>query len=78
MTVMPLTEAQCSGAIGLFGEKYGDQVKVYDMGPWSKETCGGPHVEHLGQLSKFKIIKQESIGAGLRRIKAVLLDEGRV
>jgi len=75
MTVMPLAEAQKSGAIGLFGEKYGDQVKVYDMGPWSKETCGGPHVEHLGQLSHFKIIKQESIGAGLRRIKAVLIDQ---
>lgn len=75
MTVMPLAEAQKSGAIGLFGEKYGDQVKVYDMGPWSKETCGGPHVEHLGQLGCFKIIKQESIGAGLRRIKAVLINE---
>jgi alanyl-tRNA synthetase len=44
------------------------------MGPWSKETCGGPHVEHLGQLSHFKIIKQESVGAGLRRIKAILED----
>ncbi|MFH0837989.1 MAG: alanine--tRNA ligase [Patescibacteria group bacterium] len=74
MKVVPLEEAKCSGAIGLFEEKYGDQVKVYDMGPWSKETCGGPHVERLGQLSGFKIIKQESIGAGLRRIKAVLID----
>lgn len=77
MTVMPLAEAQKSGAIGLFGEKYGDQVKVYDMGPWSKETCGGPHVEHLGQLGHFKILKQESVGAGLRRIKAVLLNEDK-
>ena len=74
MRVVPLKEAKCSGAIGLFEEKYGDMVKIYDMGPWSKETCGGPHVEHLGQLSGFKITKQESVGAGLRRLKAVLID----
>ncbi|MBN2307001.1 alanine--tRNA ligase [Candidatus Peregrinibacteria bacterium] len=74
MKVLPLEEAKKSGAIGLFEQKYGDQVKVYDMGPWSKETCGGPHVEHLGQLSHFKITKEQSIGAGLRRIKAVLTD----
>ena len=72
MKIVSLKEAKCSGAIGLFEEKYGDQVKVYDMGPWSKETCGGPHVEHLGQLSHFKIIKEQSVGAGLRRIKAIL------
>ncbi len=75
MRVISKEEAKSSGAIGLFEEKYGDQVKVYDMGPWSKETCGGPHVEHLGQLSKFKIIKEKSIGAGLRRIKAILIDD---
>lgn len=75
MKVAPIEEAKCEGAIGLFEEKYGDTVKIYDMGPWSKETCGGPHVEHLGQLSKFKITKEQSIGAGLRRIKAVLIDE---
>lgn len=75
MKVMSLEEAKKLGAIGLFEQKYGDQVKVYDMGPWSKETCGGPHVEHLGQLSHFKIIKQESVGAGLRRIKAILTGE---
>ena len=75
MEIIPIEEAKCRGAIGLFEEKYGDTVKIYDMGPWSLETCGGPHVEHLGQLSHFKIIKEQSIGAGLRRIKAVLLDE---
>jgi alanyl-tRNA synthetase len=74
MRVVSIEEAKCEGAIGLFEEKYGDKVKIYDMGPWSKETCGGPHVEHLGQLSQFKIIKEQAIGAGLRRIKAVLVD----
>ncbi len=75
MKVVPTKEAKCEGAIGLFEEKYGDTVKIYSMGPWSKETCGGPHVEHLGELSTFKIIKEKSIGAGLRRIKAILVDE---
>ena len=75
MEIVPVEEAKRRGAIGLFEEKYGDTVKIYDMGPWSLETCGGPHVEHLGQLSHFKISKQESIGAGLRRIKAVLIDK---
>jgi alanyl-tRNA synthetase len=42
------------------------------MSPWSKEICGGPHVEHLGQLGKFKILKEESSSAGIRRIKAIL------
>lgn len=74
MKVVPTKEAKCEGAIGLFEEKYGDTVKIYSMGPWSKETCGGPHVKNLGELSKFKIIKEKSIGAGLRRIKAVLVD----
>lgn len=74
MKVVPTKDAKCEGAIGLFEEKYGDMVKIYDMGPWSKETCGGPHVEHLGQLSHFKIIKEQSIGAGLRRIKAILAE----
>jgi alanyl-tRNA synthetase len=72
MEVIPIEEAKCRGAIGLFEEKYGDKVKVYKMGDWSFETCGGPHVEHLGQLSHFKITKEQSIGAGLRRIKAIL------
>ena len=74
MEIVPIEEAKRRGAIGLFEEKYGDKVKVYNMGPWSLETCGGPHVEHLGQLSRFKITKEQTIGAGLRRIKAVLID----
>lgn len=74
MEIIPYEEARERNAIGLFEDTYEEKVKVYDMGPWSLELCGGPHVEHLGQLSHFKITKQESIGAGLRRIKAILAD----
>jgi alanyl-tRNA synthetase len=71
------------GALGAFGDRYGDKVKVYAMTPkdsdkpYSLEVCGGPHVEHTGELAeggkKFKIIKEESSSAGIRRIKAVLV-----
>ena len=71
---MSVEEAKKADAIGLFAGRYGDKVKVYTMEPWSKEICGGPHVEHLGQLGKFKIKKEQSSSAGIRRIKAVLLD----
>jgi len=78
----PLSEARSMGAFGEFGDKYGEKVKVYKMGaedekPFSLEICGGPHVDHTGQLGedgkKFKIIKEESSSAGVRRIKAVLV-----
>lgn len=77
---MPTEEALATGARGHFGEKYGDTVKVYTIGdpkqPYTMELCGGPHVEHTGQLGeggkKFKIIKEEANAAGIRRIKAVL------
>ena len=55
------------------GEKYEDVVKVYTIGDFSKEICGGPHVESTGKLGKFKIQKEQSSGSGIRRIKAVLL-----
>jgi len=70
--VMPLDRATASGALAFFGEKYGDQVKVYSMGSFSKEVCGGPHVQHTGELGRFKITKQESVGQGARRVRAVL------
>jgi len=72
---MTVEEAKKKGAIGLFESKYGDKVKVYDMSPWSKEICGGPHVERLGELGKFKIKKEQSSSAGIRRIKAVLINK---
>src|SRR5262249_9006163 len=65
-------QALQSGALAFFGEKYGDQVKVYTIGEFSKEICGGPHVMHTGELGRFKITKQEQIGRGMQRIRAVL------
>ena len=65
-------EALASGAIGLFVDKYGDRVKVYSIGDFSREICGGPHVVRLGELGRFKIKKEESVGRGVRRVKAVL------
>ncbi|HHT66152.1 MAG: alanine--tRNA ligase [Caldicoprobacterales bacterium] len=70
---MPLEEAQKSGAIGLFESKYGNMVKVYSVGDFSKELCGGPHAARTGELGRFKIKKEESSSAGVRRIKAVLV-----
>jgi alanyl-tRNA synthetase len=72
MEVMSLEAAKASGAVALFGEKYESQVKVYTMGDFSKEVCGGPHVERTGALGKFKIQKEQSSSAGVRRIRAVL------
>lgn len=72
MEIMPLEDAKASGAIALFGEKYEPIVKVYTIGDFSKEVCGGPHVTHTGELGTFKIIKEQSSSAGVRRIYAVL------
>jgi alanyl-tRNA synthetase len=67
-----LEEAKKRGAMGVFENKYGEKVKVYTMGDFSKEICGGPHVKRTSELGKFKIIKEESSSSGVRRIKAVL------
>ena len=69
---MTLEEARKTGAMGLFENKYGDKVKVYTIGDFSKEICGGPHVTHTGELGHFKIKKEESSSSGVRRIKAIL------
>ena len=69
---MSLKEAQEAGAIALFEGRYDEQVKVYSAGDFSKEVCGGPHVEHTGQLGHFKIAKEQSSSAGVRRIRATL------
>ena len=72
MEIMKLEDAKASGARALFGEKYEENVKVYTMGDFSKEVCGGPHVEHTGLLGKFRIQKEQSSSSGVRRIYAVL------
>ncbi len=75
--VMKKEDAEKTGALHFFGDKYGDEVSVYFIGDsidsaYSKEFCGGPHVDHIGQLGHFKIAKEEAVSAGVRRIKAVL------
>ncbi len=70
---MNIEDAKAEGAIGLFNDKYGNNVKVYIIGDFSKEICGGPHVENTSELGVFKIKKEESSSSGVRRIKAVLI-----
>ncbi len=72
MEVMSLDEAKARGALAFFGDKYGEQVKVYSIGDFSKEVCGGPHVERTGKMGHFRIKKEQSSSAGVRRIRAVL------
>ena len=69
---MPIEKARERGAIGVFGDKYGEMVKVYTIGDVSCEICGGPHVSNTSELQGFKIKKEESSAAGIRRIKAVV------
>lgn len=71
---MSLDEARASGALGLFAERYGERVKVYRIGDVSAEVCGGPHVAHTGELGRFRIVKEEAVGAGVRRVRAVLAE----
>jgi alanyl-tRNA synthetase len=79
--VMKKIEAEKTGAVHAFGDKYGDEVSVYIIGPnpsnpsgspFSREFCGGPHSSNTGELGKFKITKEEAVSAGVRRIKAIL------
>ena len=69
---MTVEQAKLAGAHGVFEHKYGEKVFVYSMGDFSKEICAGPHVRNTKELGKFKIIKEESVAAGVRRSKAVL------
>jgi len=75
--IMPKSEAEKTGARHFFGEKYGDEISIYYIGSdlktaYSKEFCGGPHVKNTSELGKFKIVKEEAVSAGVRRIKATL------
>lgn len=78
MEIMSLEQAQAAGARALFANKYGESVKVYTVGKdpahdwFSKEVCGGPHVQHTAQIGTFKITKEQSSSAGVRRIRAVI------
>ncbi|TSC55257.1 MAG: alanyl-tRNA synthetase [Microgenomates group bacterium LiPW_31] len=72
MEMMTFEKAKKMRAVAVFAERYGEKVKVYSIGDYSKEVCGGPHVDFTGKLGKFKIIKEESAGAGIRRIYAQL------
>ena len=82
MEEMNLEKAQRSGAVGVFESKYGDKVKVYSIGdsstssepPFSREICGGPHVAKTSELGIFKIVKEESVARGIRRIRAILVN----
>lgn len=69
---LTLEEAKARGAIALFGERYEEKIKVYFVGDFSMEVCGGPHVEHTGELGSFRILKEQSSSAGVRRIRAVV------
>ena len=78
--VMGVEAAKKSGALFFYQANYPDQVKIYSIGdpssdsgpPFSRELCGGPHVERTGELGKFRIIKEEASSAGIRRIRAVV------
>ncbi len=72
--VMPLQQALDQGALAFFGERYGDLAKVYKIVDYSMEVCGGPHVQHTGGMGRFRIIKAETIGQGVQRIRADLIE----
>jgi len=69
---MPYAQAVSEGALAFFKDKYPETVKVYSIGDFSKEVCGGPHVTHTKEIGRFKIVKEEAVSAGVRRIRAIV------
>jgi len=69
---MTIEQAKKQNALAFFGAKYGENVSVYSIGNFSKEVCAGPHAQNTIELGKFKIIKEEAVASGVRRIKAIL------
>ena len=73
MKEMTYDEAKAQNFVGLFENKYGEKVKTYSIGEFSREICGGPHANRTSELGHFEIVKEQSCSAGVRRIKAILV-----